>query len=85
MPTTRKPRFKKTGTGKLIRKNWEHLAGGRRRPGEAAFDATILLRLYSADRALIERAATKAGMSLSGFLRDKCVLAAQNILGVDGS
>lgn len=80
---TKKATRKKIGGGRPIRKNWEHLGGGRRRPGEQAFDATILLRLYSADRAMIERAATKAGMSLSGFLRDRSVQAAQNILGVE--
>lgn len=82
--TTRK-RLKKIGGNRPVRKAWGHLGGGRRRPGEAAFDATILLRLYSEDRALIAKAADKAGMSLSGFLRDKSVEAAQEVLSAGGA
>lgn len=80
MPT-RKSGTKKIGNGRPVRKPWGHLGGGRRRPGEAAFDATILLRLYAADRTLIEKAAEKAGMSLSGFLRERSVGAARDVLG----
>lgn len=79
--TTKKSRTKKTGNNRPVRKAWSHLGGGRRRPGEAAFDATILLRLYAEDRKTILRAAEKAGMSLSGFLRERAVTAANEVLG----
>lgn len=71
---------KKIGTNKPVRKAWSHLGGGRRRPGEAAFDSMILLRLYTEDRAMISRAAEKIGMSMSGFLREKSVEAAKEVL-----
>lgn len=72
---------KKIGSNQPIRKAWAHTGGGRRRPGELAFDSMILLRLYAEDRALISEAAEKIGMSMSGFLRDKSVEAARGILG----
>ena len=79
MPT-KKSRTKKTGNGRPVRKAWGHLGGGRRRPGELPFDATILLRLYAEDRSTITRAATKVGTTLSSFMREATVKAAKDVL-----
>jgi len=78
--TTKKSGKKKIGSGRPVRKPWGHLGGGRRRPGELPFDATILLRLYAEDRSTITKAAEKTGTTLSSFIRETTVKAAKDVL-----
>lgn len=78
--TNGKSKRKKIGSGRPVQKAWMHPGGGRRRPGERAYDATILLRIYSEDREVLAKAAKRDGKSLSGFLREQAVEAARKIL-----